>query len=118
MKRRQEAAEAEERARREAEEAERQAAIAAAQAAAQQEAGADRPDMASPSADDRSGKKKFFLKIFALLYINIEFNYFEVLSTTAENLKIVFYLQVKGNLRFLLLGFLRNLSLVLKSIHF
>lgn len=55
LKRRQEQAEAEERAKREQEERNRQAALAE-QAAAQMEAGADRPDTASPSAEDRPGK--------------------------------------------------------------
>lgn len=53
MKRRQEAAEAQERARREKEEAERKAALAASQP---KEATADRPDSGSAAGEDRPGK--------------------------------------------------------------
>lgn len=55
MKRRQEEAEAEERARKEAEEAERRAALAAAQAVSVPEQPVDRPDTSSPVAEDRPG---------------------------------------------------------------
>lgn len=55
MKRRQEEAEAEERARKEAEEAERRSAVAAAQAVSVPEQQVDRPDASSPVAEDRPG---------------------------------------------------------------
>lgn len=56
MKRRQEAAEAEERTRREKEEAERLAAIAAAQPREAEQVTTDRPDSSSPAVEERPGK--------------------------------------------------------------
>lgn len=56
MKRRQEAAEAEERARKEKEEAERLAAQAAAQPKEIEEVTSDRPDSSTTVVDERPGK--------------------------------------------------------------
>mgnify|MGYP005984335901 CR=1 FL=1 len=55
IKRRQEAAEAQERARREQEEAERQAALAAAQPKQPEAVPVDRPDSGTPAAEERPG---------------------------------------------------------------
>lgn len=56
MKRRQEAAEAEERAKKEKEEAERLAAQAAARSKEIEEVTTDRPDSMSPAVEERPGK--------------------------------------------------------------
>lgn len=56
MKRRQEAAEAQEKARREQEERDRKAALALEQSKQAEALSTDRPDIASPTTEDKPGK--------------------------------------------------------------
>lgn len=72
MKRRQEAAKAEERAKREKEEAERLAALAAAQPREIEEVTTDRPDSTSPAVEERAGKSKEFFSVFNLVKVLVK----------------------------------------------
>lgn len=87
MKRRQEEAEAEERARKEAEEAERRAALEAAQA---EPVESDKPDAGSPTEEEKPGNPNIFntFDILKKVYIfNVQLKY--TLIITVSNIKIL-----------------------------
>ena len=81
MKRRQEEAEAEERARREAEEAERRAALEAAQA---EPVESDKPDAGSPTEEEKPGKLRIFNTFNILKYFNIQLKYTLIITVSSN----------------------------------